>query len=144
MPASVNVTFSRYLGVSADTAYALLCDWEDHGRWVPLTRVTVHDQDSFTAYTGVKPLVLKDEMRVTSRDDNTRTVTIEKLGPLLTGTAGFAVKPFSETSCVVTWEEHVNVPYVPRFAAPVLQWATRLAFTRALKKLPRDLPRAHS
>jgi carbon monoxide dehydrogenase subunit G len=136
MAAHVNVTFHQHVDLSAARAYDLLCDWEDHGRWVPLTRVIVHAPDSFTAWTGVGRLSLEDNMRVTDRDDAARSVTIEKTGPVLTGSAGFAVRPFSEDSCVVTWTEQIRVPLVPPFSAALLGAVTRALFRRALRNLP--------
>lgn len=136
MAAIVRIKFDQFVPLDATEAYALLCDWEDHGRWVPLTKVTVHDEASFTAFTGVGPLVLKDEMVVFSKDDAELVVVIRKTGPILTGTAGFAVRPFSQGSCVVTWEESLRVPLVPWFLAPVLRVVTRALFRAALKNLP--------
>ncbi len=51
---------------SAEKAYSDLCDWKDHERWVPFTKVTIHSPQEFTAYTGVRPFVIKDRMRVTA------------------------------------------------------------------------------
>ena len=135
MAAKVSVAVSQYSSKTADEAYSLLCNWEDHGRWVPMTRVVEHSKDSFTAYTGVGALALEDNMRVTLRDDAARTVRIEKTGPYLKGTAVFSVKPFSSTTSVVTWEEHLTVPFVPNFMSPVLSVVTRKLFSRALRNL---------
>lgn len=137
MAVRIETTFDQYVKVPAEQAYADLCDWKDHERWVPFTRVTVHSADAFTARTGVGPLALVDRMRVLERDDVAMRVSVEKLGPLLTGTAGFDVRPFSDETCVVRWTENVTVPLVPGFLAKPLSAATRILFRRALRRLPR-------
>lgn len=137
MAARIETTFEQYVTTSAEKAYTDLCDWKDHERWVPFTTVILHSETEFTARTGVGPLALVDRMRVLERDDTAMRVTVEKLGPLLTGTAGFSVRPFAEDACVVRWREHVTVPLVPGFLAKPLSAATRVLFRRALRRLPR-------
>lgn len=136
MTAIMDVTFHQYVGLAAERAYAQLCDWHDHGRWVPFTRVVVHDPDSFTAYSGIGPFALADNMRVVERDDLARSVIIEKTGPLLTGTAAFAVRPFAG-GCVVTWHEHLRVPLLPGCVAPLLRSTTVRMLRRGLRRLAR-------
>jgi hypothetical protein len=135
--AHVETTFDQYVPMSAEEAYTLLCDWDDHARWVPLTRVTTHSPEEFTAYTGLGPLALPDRMRVVRRDDASLSVTVEKIGPVLCGTAGFVVRPFDTSSCVVRWHESVRVPLVPRRLSRVLSEAARVLFRAALRRLPR-------
>jgi len=137
MAATIKTTFDQYVPMSANDAYAALCDWDDHSRWVPLTRVTTHSPEEFTAYTGIGPLSLPDRMRVVRRDDASLSVTIEKIGPVLRGTAGFTVRPFDGASCVVRWHETVRVPLVPRLLSGAFSVATRLLFRAALRRLPR-------
>lgn len=135
MAATVDVVFDQHVALSAEEAYALLCDWRDHARWVPLTRVTVHDERSFTAYSGLGRLSLPDRMQVIDKDDDARSVTIEKKGPVLTGLAGFSVRRYADDECIVTWREHIRVPLVPGFLARPLESMTRGLFRRALKNL---------
>ena len=135
MAAIVKIAFDQHVELPAEKAYQLLCDWEDHGRWVPLTKVVLHSPDAFTAYTGLWPLRLKDEMRVSFRDDGNRHVAVEKLGPILTGSAGFKVRYFSPTSSVVSWIEEVRVPYLPQFTAAALRPIARMLFRKALRNL---------
>lgn len=137
MAATIETTFDQYLPMSAEETYALLCDWDDHARWVPLTRVATHSPDEFTAYTGLGPLALPDRMRVVRRDDASLSVTVEKLGPVLRGTAGFVVRPFDASSCVVRWYESVRVPLVPGRLSRMLSGVARVFFRAALRRLPR-------
>jgi carbon monoxide dehydrogenase subunit G len=134
MAAVVRVRFEQHIPLPAEIAYRRLCDWQDHERWVPFTTVTVHDENTFTAYTGIGPLRLADNMRVTCRDDEAREVVVEKTGPVLTGSAGFRVRPSSAESSIVIWTEELRVPLVPGFCAPLLRVVTRRLFRRALKR----------
>ena len=137
MSVNVNISFSRYVQLECEEAYKMLCDWEDHGRWVPFTKVEMTGEDSFVARTGLGFLSLSDNMVVTERDDATKTVKIEKTGPYLRGSADFTVKKFNVNSCLVTWRENIVVPYVPKFLSPVLTRVTTTLFKRALKNLPK-------
>jgi hypothetical protein len=131
----VSFTLHQVVPISADEAFALLCDWEDHGRWVPFTSMDVRSNDEFVAYTGIGPFKLEDNMCVTHRDVAGRSLSIVKTGPVVTGTASFSVRPFSETSSVVTWVESVQIPYLPGFAAPVAAKVGKLLFKAALRRL---------
>lgn len=135
MAATVRVTFEQHISLPAETAYRRLCDWKDHERWVPFTKVTVHDEETFTAYTGIGPLRLEDNMRVVRRDDASCEVVVEKTGPVLTGSAGFRVRPYSAESSIVVWTEELRVPLIPEAFAPLLRVMTRRLFRRALKRL---------
>jgi hypothetical protein len=135
--AHVRFTVPVALPIPADEAYALLCDWADHARWVPFTRVDVHDEDTFTAYTGIGRLVLIDHMAVTARNDEGRELSVAKLGPTLRGAASFRVVPLSATASSVLWTEDVAVPFLPRVFAQPVAWVARRSFRAALKRLPR-------
>lgn len=134
---AVNIKFElqQYLAADADSVYADLCDWKNHGRWVPLTRIVMHSNQEFTAYTGVRPFVLADRMRVTGQDDDARTVTLEKLGPLLKGTAGFGVRRYDDKSCIVTWREDIKAQFFPKFLSKPLTATARILFRYALRRL---------
>ena len=137
MGARIKIELHQYVATSAEKAYSNLCDWKDHERWVPFTKVTVQSPQEFTAYTGVRPLALEDRMRVTKRDDDAMEVTVEKLGPLLTGTASFKVQRYDDNSCIVSWYENIKVPYLPGFLSKPLMAVTCRLFRYALRRLPR-------
>ena len=137
MAAHIKIDIRQYVATSAEKAYSDLCDWKGHERWVPLTKITVHSPLEFTAYTGLRPLVLKDRMRVIERNDDSRQVTLEKLGPVLTGTARFCVKKYGNNGCVVDWYENIEIPYLPGFLSSSLTAFTRRLFRYALRRLAR-------
>jgi hypothetical protein len=125
-----------------------LVDWEGHAAWVPSTRMKVDPGDptevgaTFTAFTGVGPIVLEDRMRVmrcawddlSSRGD----CKVEKLGPVIGGTAAFTVAP-TDKGAVVEWFEDVTVPRLPQPVAPAAAWIGAAGFRRAMRKLAKLL-----
>lgn len=120
-----------------------LADWGSHGDWVPATRSCVLAGDGgtgteFEAITGWWPLRLVDRMRVVHFDPATLTAEVEKLGPVLTGRAGFTVTGTGAAS-MVHWFEDVQVPVVPQLLAPALAASSAVAFRHALGRLARQL-----
>ena len=130
-----------------------LVDWEAHAAWIPMTRMDVEPGDptavgaAFTAYTGLGPVALKDRMRVTSCDwdevAGSGTCTVEKLGPVLLGEAGFTVAS-SSTGSTIDWFEDVQVKYLPRFLAPVAAKAAASGFKHGMKRLAKLLVERHA
>ena len=124
--------------------YDELVDWRAHEAWIPMTRVDVGPGDQteigfeFTAYTGPGPLALKDHMRVAECDwndaDQTGRCTVEKLGPVLSGRAGFTVAAVGEGSSI-DWFEDVDVKYLPRFLAPIVAKLSAVGFRQGMKRL---------
>lgn len=129
-----------------------LVDWEGHAAWIPATRVEVEPGDplaigaGFVAWTGVGPLTLEDRMQVAAiewSDDQQRgTCTVNKLGPVLTGTARFVTEPGSDAGCQLTWVEDVWVPYVPQFLAPLVGRLGAGGFKLAMISLARQMRKA--
>jgi hypothetical protein len=100
---------------------------------------------TFTAWSGVRPVALEDRMRVTRCDwddaASTGICDVDKLGPILGGSAGFTVRP-DGSGTMLAWREDVTVPYLPNFLAPVAAFAGRLGFRLALRGLDKVLARA--
>lgn len=146
--ASVSFQVRHSFAASPREVWDALVDWKGHEEWVPSTRMEVDPGDptavgaTFTAFTGYRPLVLEDRMRVVRCDWNEETQTgeceVEKLGPFLTGRAGFTLTPEGEGS-VVDWFEDLTVPKTPQFAAPAAGWVGSTGFRRAMKKLDKLL-----
>lgn len=125
-----------------------MVDWTAHANWIPATRVKVDPGDphaigaTFTAWTGYGPLTLEDRMRVKEltfdRATGTGRCVVEKLGPVLTGTAGFTVEPDGSRTRL-EWFEDVDVKYLPRFAAPAVDRLSALGFAQGMKRLAKSL-----
>lgn len=124
----------RVFPVDAATAWALVADPRNHGRWVPLTRVGLSTDapevgSVFTAVSGPfarrGALGLADVMRIDRYDPPTDTRTgvaeFTKTGHVLKGTASIVVVPAGPSSCRVLWSEHVWL------AGPVPRRLTELA-----------------
>lgn len=148
------ITFDvRYrFGAPPQVVWDELVDWKGHEAWVPLTRVEVEPGDptavgtEFTAWTGVGPLSLKDHMRVTQCDwdpsSSSGRCEVEKLGPVLRGTAGFTVEPggaAADDSADLVWFERISVKYVPQFLAPLLGKIGAMGFTQGMKRLDKQV-----
>jgi hypothetical protein len=121
-----------------------LVDWKAHEAWIPMTRVDAEPGDStavgyeFTAFTGPRPVALKDTMRVAEchwddTADGGRCV-VTKLGPVLSGQAGFTVSPNGDGSAI-EWFEEVDVKYLPRLFAPVVTKLSAAGFRFGMRRL---------
>jgi len=127
-----------------------MIDWPAHSEWIPATKVIVDSGDptkvggTFTGYTGYGPLTLVDRMRVSAIDwDESAgqgSCEVEKLGPVLTGRAGFTVTG-NEVGSRVEWFEDVTVPYLPSFLEPVVNKAGAFGFSLAMRQLAKVLTR---
>ncbi len=148
--ARVHFELSRRFDVSARELWDELVDWPAHGAWIPATTIDGESGDptevgyTFTAWTGFRPVALQDRMRVTrcdwDDDQQSGACDVEKLGPILTGTAGFAVRADGSGS-VLDWYEDVKVPYLPGFLSPVAALAGRVGFALALRSLAKMMSR---
>ena len=72
-------------------------------------------------------------------DAGTGDCEVEKLGPVLTGRAGFTIEPTSETASEVVWIEDVKVRYLPRVLAPIAKVAGAAGFRLGMRKLGKQL-----
>lgn len=128
-----------------------MIDWEAHGDWVPATRVEIDDGDpravggTFTAYTGVGPLMLVDRMEVLAIDWDPETSTgyceVAKIGPVLDGKAGFTLTSHGNGARIV-WFEDVTVDRLPSFIdplGPLLSKVGALGFSFAMKRFDSSL-----
>ena len=136
----VHFTVNRRLALPARTAFDELVDWPGHADWVPMTRVVIEAGDggagtTFVATTGLGPLALPDRMRVESLDASDMTVHIVKIGPVLTGDVRLAVRPATETTSDITWDEDIRVPYLPGFLSKPVGFAARKAFEISIDRM---------
>ncbi len=125
-----------------------MLDWEAHGDWIPATRVELDEGDphevgsTFTGYTGVGPIMLVDRMRLTEVNwyDSRRVgiCTVEKLGPVLRGEAGFEVHP-EGTGTRLEWFEAVTISWLPPLVDRAVSAVSKAGFVFAMSRLERVL-----
>ncbi len=94
----------RVLDLPPERAFRLVTALDQHGRWVPLTRVTApsglpRDGDVVVARTGG---LFVDRMRV-ERVAPPHELVLAKLGPVLLGRATITVTPADGDRARVSW-----------------------------------------
>lgn len=135
----------------ADRTWRLLTDWPAHGRWVPLTVVTVQTPDGrglgarFNGRTGVGPLAFDDPMEVVEWQEPVAgvpgRVALAKHGRVVLGGAEIEVEDIPGGGSVVRWTEDVQLVPVTltRPFDRVVAALGRRAFERALRAMAREL-----
>ena len=152
--ALIEFTVAHDFQASSQAVWDEMTDWPGHGEWIPATRVAIDSGtgtevgDAFTGYTGYGPLTLVDRMRLAAiewdADAGRGSCEVEKLGPVLTGRAGFVVTGDAARSRV-EWFEEVTVPHLPQFLAPIVNKVSALGFSLGMRKLAKVLQRkSHS
>jgi hypothetical protein len=138
----------------AERTWAAMVDWPSHGRWVPLTRVSVLTPSGegvgarFVGRSGLGPLAFDDPMEIVEwrppTPDAAGVCAVVKQGRVVLGTARFEVSALPGGRSRVTWDEDVEVAPV-RLTRPfgaLLAVAGRLAFTRTLTVMAREVAAA--
>jgi len=146
--ASVVFTVSRTFASTPADVWSALIDWDNHGEWIPATRMDLGDNDAhsvgdvFTAYTGYGPLTLVDRMRISelkwNEIDEVGECEVEKLGPVLSGTAGFIVRK-APVGAALDWTENVEVRFLPGPLGPPVSWIFAKGFVLAMRRLANTL-----
>ncbi|MEM9893824.1 MAG: SRPBCC family protein [Actinomycetota bacterium] len=147
---AVHFTVTVPFDAPARQVWDEMIDWKGHEAWIPATRVQVDAGDptavgaTFTAWTGLGKVSLEDRMRVTACtwDEETGTghCEVEKLGPVLTGRAGFDVRPAAGgEGSEVEWLEDVDVRWLPSPLAPIIERLSALGFKRGMQGLAKKL-----
>ena len=150
MAAPVSFTVVHDFDQPPRTVWDEMIDWKGHEQWVPMTRVELgpepQDQPgaTFMAFTGVWKLGIEDNMRLSvlewDEESNSGRCEVEKLGPILSGTAGFTVVPEGD-GARVEWIEDVEVKYMPGFTAPIAAKLGAAGFKQGMKRLAKLLAR---
>lgn len=128
---------------SVEATWARVTDWPRHGRYVPLTTVTVTPGPNgvgtvFTAHTGWGPAGFDDPMEVVEWQPPTSgsggRCRLEKRGSLVHGWAELTVEP-NGNGARATWREEIRVGRLPRFTDPLTRLSSTLLFARVLRRL---------
>lgn len=148
--AQVNFTVTHRFDQPPRVVWDEMVDWPAHGAWIPATRVEIDEGDPkavggmFTGYTGYGPLTLVDHMRIAEIEFDDEAgqgrCEVEKLGPVLRGTAGFTIRP-SGSGTELEWFEDVSVPYLPRFLTPIVNKLGALGFAQGMRSLAKIMAR---
>lgn len=131
-----------------ERAWDRVTDWQQHGRYVPLTTMTVpagaRDGAAgtvFVARTAVGRFGFDDPMEIVEWQPPTAGTPgrcrIEKRGRVMLGWAELTVEPRG-TGSRVTWREEAVPARLPSFARPLATVSGRLLFGRVLRKLLDD------
>lgn len=142
----------RDVAAPAEQMWQVITDWPSHGRWVPLTTVTVTTRTDgpgtrFVGRTGVGRLGFDDPMEVVRWEppgpDRTGTCTLRKTGTVVLGWAQITVEPQGRDRCRVTWTEDVDIAPVAwtAWASPLVVAGGRLAFGALLWQAAREAAR---
>jgi Polyketide cyclase / dehydrase and lipid transport len=134
-----------------DTTWRRITDWPAHGRWVPLTRVTVLTPSPggvgarFVGRTGIGPLGFDDPMEVVEWREPAAGVPgrcrVVKQGRVVLGDAWFEVSEGGAGTSTVTWSEQIELAPV-RLTRPfgrLIGSVARVAFSRGLRAMAREL-----
>lgn len=149
-------TFEVVLDVPADVhrVWDAMVDWPAHGRWVPLTTVTVLTPSGagvgarFVGRTGIGPLAFDDPMEVVEwrppADGVPGRCRVVKQGRLVLGGAWFevaAVPGPAGPGSRVTWVEEIEIApaRLTRPLGPLVAAAGKAGFTRALRVMAREV-----
>jgi hypothetical protein len=122
----------REVRLSPDESWRRLTDWEQHGRFVPLTRITRTDA-GFVARTGLGPVGFDDPMDIVDWREPT-FCRLEKRGRVVTGWAELSVQPQGTGSRVV-WREEIHVRGMPRALDGLTRASSHRLFSRVIDGL---------
>lgn len=142
-------TAHREVDAPAAAVWELVTDWVAHGRWVPLTTVTVTAGDGgvgtvFVGRSGVGRAAFDDVMEVVRFEPPTSTragtAGIAHRGRVVLGTAEVQVVPQPGDRCRVRWTEDVAVfsRRLSRPLLPLLVAGGRLSFGHVLAQVAEE------
>ncbi|MEP6696349.1 MAG: SRPBCC family protein [Pseudonocardiales bacterium] len=130
-----------------DRVWEALTAWERQTEWVLGTRVYATALEGrsvgggLTAITGIGPLAFTDTMVITEWSPPA-LCRVRHTGHVVRGTAAFEVAADGPSRAIVTWSEHIILPFgrVGEFAwplaRPLVSWALRLSLRRFARWAP--------
>jgi hypothetical protein len=123
-----SITASIDVAAPVDRVWERITDWPAHGRWTPLTTVTVtSDQPagvgaSFVGRSGLGPIGFDDPMEIVEWvppvDGRAGYCRVRKHGRVVLGWADFEVRGGPGGASTVRWTEEVRIAPV-RLTRPV-------------------------
>jgi carbon monoxide dehydrogenase subunit G len=122
----------REVRLDPQDAWNRVTDWQRHGQFVPLTRITI-TPDGFDAFTGLGPLGFHDPMQIVEVRAP-QLCRLVKRGRVVTGWAELAIEPLAGGSRVI-WREDIHVRGLPAFLDEMTRLASQRLFGRVLDGL---------
>jgi uncharacterized protein YndB with AHSA1/START domain len=143
-------TATREVTAPVERVWPLVTDWAAHGRWVPMTTMTITRDTggvgtTFVGRSGVGPLAFDDPLEVTRWDPPTAsragTAGLAHRGRVVLGTAEVQVVPLPGGRCRVRWTEDVAVVSrrLSRSVTGVIALGGRAAFGHVLARKAREV-----
>ncbi|MGR3931958.1 SRPBCC family protein [Streptomyces sp. BRA346] len=130
-----------------DETWRRLTHWQRHGRYVPLSSVTLRSEGPtrvgsvVVAHTGMGRIGFEDPMEVVRweppGEGRPGLCRLEKRGSVVLGWAEIEVRADGERSRAV-WREEARVARLPRVLDAPTAWAGRRVFGRVLRGLLED------
>jgi hypothetical protein len=132
------------LVVSCDIAapreqvWELLVDWEDHERWMLLTRARGGSGvgEQIEAFTGIGRFGFLDTMEITVWEPPERAV-VRHTGRFVRGSGSFEVRETAPGCSRIVWSEWVDLPFglIGRLAWPVVRPLLKAGVSFSLRRL---------
>ena len=144
------VRSSRTIAAPVEPVWQHVTDWHAHGRWIPLTVVSIDPGSPavrglgtrFTGRSALGPVGFDDPMVVTEwhppTDEDGGRCRIEHRGRWVVGWAEIEVAP-AGTGSRLSWTEDVEPRGVPRFLDPLVSRIGKVLFDGTLRKLAAEL-----
>jgi hypothetical protein len=110
---------STDVNASLEEVWAVLTDWETHGRWMVATTVrSTTDQAEgvgagIEGITGIGPFVMRDTMTLSQWQPppaSPARCVVEHTGKVVRGSGGFEVEELGPDRSRVVWSEWVHIP----------------------------------
>ena len=124
----------------AQDVWDLLTDWEQHDRWMMLTRASGGRAEgaSIEAFTGIGRVGITDAMTVVVWEPPRRCV-VRHTGRVVRGSGAFEVVELGPERSRVVWSEWLDLPLGPlgRLGWLLVRPLARLGVARSLRKLAR-------
>ena len=130
----------------ARAVFAQLSDWDAHSAAIPLTRLehagVPRVGQRFVARTGTAAVGFDDPMEVRvlhppagdAPGEAGGRVEVVKQGRVIAGWVRWTVTA-APTGCVVEWSQELTLPWLPRWADPLVGRAGRAAYRAGLRRL---------
>ena len=129
---------TQAVGAPAQQVWDLLTDWDEHHRWMLLTRAEGGRAvgETLSAFTGVGPVGFRDTMVITVWEPPVRAV-VRHTGKLVRGSGAFEVEALAPDRSRVVWSEWVDLPLglLGRLGWPLVRPVLRLLVQVSQRRL---------